>query len=93
MLTYEINDLHFHRCLLLGDIASIYLPKIKKIAFFCLQRKLATRKRLRIRFEGRLQQSQKMISDLSSLLKLKPRRVLFLKSISVVKLIILLSFP
>ena len=34
MLTYEINDLHFHRCLLLGDIASIYLPKIKKNCIF-----------------------------------------------------------
>ena len=51
---------------LLRDITSIYLPKIKKIAFFFAGKgQLAIRTRFRITFEGRLQQSQKIIRTLS----------------------------
>ena len=49
---------------LFRDIASIYLPKTKKMAFFVGKGKLAIQTRLRIRFEDRLQQFQKIMSDL-----------------------------
>ena len=50
---------------LFRDIASMYLPKTKKMAFFFVGKgKLAIRKRLRIRFEDRLQRFQKIMSDL-----------------------------
>ena len=49
---------------LFRDIASIYLPKTKKKAFFVSKGKLAIQTRLRIRFEDRLQQFKKIMSDL-----------------------------
>ena len=49
---------------LFRDIASIYRPKTKKKALFVGKGKLVIQTRLRIRFEDRLQQFQKIMSDL-----------------------------
>ena len=49
---------------LFRDIASIYRPKTKKKALFVGKGKLAIQTRFRIRFEDRLQQFQKIMSDL-----------------------------